>query len=95
MKLYLLTSNTHMDSVEEFPNFEIIGVFDSLEKAQEVKQSYALELTSSILDIPISEKDYLLKQDEYKATADEKCSMIKLLVRFGCDLIVTIATFQR
>ncbi|EPI25476.1 hypothetical protein [Enterococcus faecium] len=70
MKLYLLTSNTHMESVDEFPNFEIIGVFDSLEKVQEVKQSYALELTSSILDIPISEKDYLLKQDEYKATAD-------------------------
>ncbi|MGM0333686.1 DUF7336 domain-containing protein [Enterococcus sp. AZ050] len=70
MKLYLLMSNTHMDSVEEFPNFEIIGVFDSLEKAQEVKQSYALELASSILDIPISEKGYLLKQDEYKATAD-------------------------
>lgn len=72
MKLYLLTTNTHMDddSREIFPHFEVVGVFDELEKAKLAKEKYAIEITADVLDKSIEDKELLVKQDEHEAATD-------------------------
>ena len=72
-KVYVLTANLFiwygLDKYE--PHFELLGVFDSKEKAEKAKDEYIIEMLSEMFKS--KDETYLREQEEYDPDSNAFC----------------------